>query len=98
MSQEIGVGPLFLARIAQRLVRVCPQDIDEEVIRHRTLHRIGLREGGGHVTARELQQAEMVARIGVEAGELGIGAQGHREKELDAVLLARFRQDHHTIE
>ena len=40
----------------------------------------------------------MIARIGIQAGHLAIGAKRHRQKELDTVRLAGLRQDHDAIE
>src|SRR2546422_948795 len=59
---------------------------------------VGLGERGAGIAARQLQQAHVIAGIGVERGELAIGPQRHGKKEANAVGLAGLREDHDAIE
>ena len=98
IAQEISVRAAFFGDVALRLVGVRAQHIDEEMRGNRLPDRIGLRESPVCVPTGELQQADMIARVGVERRELAVGAERHRHEKLYAVLLAGLRQHHHAIE
>ena len=88
VSQEIGVRLLFLGFVSQRLVGVCPQDVNEEMRWGRKADRIRLGDGGVGIATGQLQQSHVIPRVGIEARQLRIGTECHRQEELNAVDLS----------
>jgi hypothetical protein len=74
------------------------QDINEQVRGIGALDRVRLGKGGGRIAPRKLEHADVVAGIRIELRKLGVRAERHGEKELDAVLFARLHQYRDAIE
>src|SRR5437762_8057771 len=87
VAKEICVCTAFVRDVAECLVCMRTQHKDEEVRGCRLPDRIGLRQRCVRVSSRELEQSDVVARVGVEPGELCVRTERHGEKELDAVTL-----------
>ena len=50
------------------------------------------------VAPRQVQDADVVARIEIERRQLGVGAEGHRQEEADAVLDAALGEADDAVE
>src|SRR5437016_3702175 len=98
VAQEAGVGAARTGGVTRELVGSRPQHEAVEVRRHRPEDRVGLSQRPRPVAPRQVQDADVVARIEIERRQLGVGAEGHRQEEADAVLDAALGEADDAVE
>src|SRR5438132_1075746 len=98
VAQEAGVGAARTGGVTRELVGSRPQHEAVEVRRHRPEDRVGLSQRPRPVAPRQVQDADIVARIEIERRQLGVGAEGHRREEADAVLDAALGEADDAVE
>src|SRR4029077_15089562 len=98
VGEKGPVGPRGSRGVTPLRESFSPEHQAVQMSRSGGQNRVGFGEGTRGITARQVEDAQVVVPIEVEGGQLGIGAQLHRHEELDRVLYSPLRQIDHAVE